>query len=176
MVRAESCLSLQCNVRGRESGVEVEEGRGRTTAYRSNRCPLSPQQCDRDSKRNSSDKVTQRWVTQGHVWKVSNNHLLTFLFGCPHPCHAPELFRTCLPHVTLHVTFKFRTVSVTWGFFFHPPIAANLNEVHLTGRACQVQRQRRLMVDQSPMTHSAICDLRRWWVSQQNPSLDSYIL
>ncbi|PWA23447.1 hypothetical protein CCH79_00006050 [Gambusia affinis] len=34
------------------------------------------------------------------------------------------------------------------------------NRVYLNGRACQIGRQERLTVDQSPVTHSTICDLR----------------
>ena len=59
----------------------------------------------------------------------------------------------------LHTDIKFRAVPVTCFFFcVFSPLAVDPEEVQLTGRACQVQRQRRMIVDQSPMTHSEICN------------------
>lgn len=47
-------------------------------------------------------------------------------------------------------------------FFFHLAVELQRthNEAHLSGRAHRVQRPRRLMADQSRMTHPAICDPR----------------
>ncbi len=47
----------------------------------------------------------------------ATKHLFTLLLCCPHPFHAQSLFWPYLSHIMLHITFKFRTVSVTCLFF-----------------------------------------------------------
>lgn len=151
----QSSLSWTCDMTTEERQRErqVEEW-SEITPHRTSRCHLSQQERERDTCLTRLDM--DGWHKSA-VWKVFSNHLLTFLFCCPHPYHAVQLFRPCLPHMMLHFA---RTVLVTSSLIFFP-LAVDTNEVHLTGKACQVQRQRRLMMDQSPMTHSSICDPRR---------------
>ena len=140
------------------------------TFHRTTRWPFTWEECKEDSY--MSDSWTGKTGTVPEKYSAtSSSH---FNFSCPYRCHAPPPLRPCLQHITLQIV---RTLPVT-GFFFSliSVWQRKPNKVNMTGKPCHVQWWRRLLMNQSPMTHSSLPDPRYWWVSQQDLSLDTEIL
>lgn len=154
MVRAEFPLMDMRHDNRRET--ERATGRGMKWNNTSQNQQVSPVTA-RTQKRHKSDKVRHGWVTQERFLKSIQQpppHISVLLSTSMSCCSAVQYMPAT------HDVSHCQDCARHFNFFNFFPLAVDTNEVHLTGKACQVQRQRRLMMDQSPMTHSSICDPR----------------